>query len=552
MTRRQALAACGAGIGAPFLMNPAHTLMRALVDGFISSAEAAGALTPPRTLINYHIYGAPVLWYSLLPMSPYANLTPTRGPHMNNSITNGALLYKTKAVATASGGTLYMPNLWASNVATPSGVAPMTNLIENMLIIRGFQGNSNESHAFGAKEMTRPVGTRPSLMGLVSDGSPLPVQSILTSNADGLNNAFKAERSGQTLVTNFSDPMTQILGPFDKRTDSLNSTFVTRRAAKDLLIQQALSSLGAYASSNAPGSESLFSMRGSAETFLKNGISAALAAYPVALAKYKKLISDCGSLTSLKIVGLTDNAIPLPTETTIGIPQTALSGANGSYTQNPDVGSIITSTAHPDQMAENFAIAEVLVSLNLSASICLGGGSMYGMNYVNPVKFTTKTAVNASGWWNSDEHSGGSFTSLIADSFMYQCLYSCINELITVLKAKNMFSETVIFVTSDFGRAEDPSDYGTKHASDACAFQIFSGAIAAPAVIGNISRGVSGGDHGQNRPVTGIFGSNRPLNVYDATSTVAGLARVTPPSDNNPSLVSATGVPLIELAREAA
>lgn len=550
MTRRQALGAVGGGIAAPLLLNPLHTLMRGLVDGLISSAQAAEATIQPRTLINCHMVNAPALWYSMMPMSPYANLVPNRGQHINTGITNGSLVYQTKALTTSAGSTLHMPNLWASNIATPTGIAPMGNLIENMLIMRGVLGYSSGSHGSGRQEMTRPVATRPSLMGLVSDASSLPVQAVLTTNADGMRSAFKATKTGQTLVTNFSDPMTQILGPFDKRTDTVNSTFVTRRMAKDLLIQQALSSLGAYASSNAPGSDSLFSMRNSAELFLRNGITTAIAAYPTAVTKYKKLISDCGSLSSLKIVGLTDSPIPLPAGNADGIPKTSISGSSG-YCQNADLSTLITGTTVADAMAVNFAIAEVLVTQNLSSSITLGLGDLTEVNYQNPVSFITKTPINPYGYWNVDEHQGGSYVSLIANSFQYQCLYSCLNELISVLKAKGQYGETVIFLTSDFGRSEDSQAYGTKHAPDACAFQIFSGAIAASSVIGNISHGATI-DYGQGRPVTGIFGSNRVLNVFDATSTVAGLARVTPPSDNNPSLVSATGVPLIELGRETA
>ena len=551
MTRRQALAACGAGLASPWLLSPAGTLLTALVDGLISKAEAAESVIPPRTLVNYHATGAPAPWYSHLPMSPYSNGTPNRGKHMNTAIANGQLLYRTKAMAT-SGGTIYMPNLWASNIATPGGSAPMSKLMENMLIIRGIHGNSNQSHGLGCKEMTRPVGDRPSLMGFAADASSSPVQAVLTCRADGILGSFKSNRSGQTLVTNFSDPMSQILGAFDKRGDSLNSTFVTRRQAKDVLIQKALASLGAYAASNAPGAENLFTMRHSAELFLSNGISAAVSAYPAALAKYKKLISDCGSQSALKIVGVTDNPIPLPSAGSEGIEEMAISGANGSYAQNSDAGTIITGNTYPYLMAQNFAIAEVLISLGLSQSIHIAEGSLYGMNYVSPVNFGSRTPVDAQAWWNTDEHEGGSYLSLITNSFLYQCLYSCVNELITVLKSKNLFDETVIFITSDFGRGEDPSARGTLHASESCVIQAFSGAIAKPSVIGNISKGTNGGDTGQNRPVAGVVGGTRSLTISDAASTIAKLARIESPASNNASLVSADGTPLVEKAKEVA
>ena len=130
-------------------------------------------------------------------------------------------------------------------------------------------------------------------------------------------------------------------------------------------------------------------------------------------------------------------------------------------------------------------------------------------------------------------------------------------ELFGVLKSRNLWNETVFFVTSDFGRNmrnDDGTGYqsGSDHDHDACNFSIFSGAIASPVVIGNTCIGRSGGDWGQNRPVTGVFGANRSLVIADAISTIAGLARCASPTENNPSLVSSSGIPLIEKAREVA
>lgn len=553
MSRRQALAICGAGVASPLLLNPTQTLIRAIVDGFIQNADAQTASTPPRAVVNYHLGGAPIRWFWDLPMSPYANLTPAATSHMINVISNGQGQYRTHSFNTQN-GTIHMPYLWASNIATPSGSTPMTALLQNMLMIRGAKGFSRNQHPHGAMEMTRPVGSRPSVMGFAADASNKPVQAILAGESWGVLSSFKSNASSQIQVKNMSSPMNEIIGPFNRANDGLSSSFISRRDAMDSIVRQALSQISNYATSRAPGSESLFSMRTSAENFMRTGVSAALNAYPAALTKYRALITSC---TSLKIVGLTDRAIPLPPEGPSGIVQTRLmAGGDPCYATNSDLSTMIVSGTHPDFMAENFAIAEVLLTQGLSNSITLATEGVSGLNYQNVRNWGDKSARSVDGGHYFDEHDTGAWSSLIINSFMYQCMSSCMHELFQVLRNRNLFNDTVFFVTSDFGRNIRSEATGTDHDETACNFSIFNGNIKGPVALGNIQRTSSAGggywhgDSGQYRDVNNLFGSNRPVHIHDAVSTVAALARIQSPAENNPSLVGPDGTPLIERARE--
>lgn len=553
MSRRQALQALGIGaVG----FHPGITLLRSLVDGLITSAQAQTLGTKPRTLINYHLGGAPLRTYWDLPLSPYANSMPVRTPLTNTRIQNGQMVYSTTGF-TVPGGTLYLPHLWNTPLPLASGgTVPMTNLLNNMLIMRGVQGNSLNQHPDGSREMTRPIGNAPSIMGMLADASTAPVQAVFMGNQYNLpRNAFAAKNSAQVQVRNFNDPLNEILRPFNRGSDPTGSTFMSRRSAMDNLIQQGLAMLGQHSSARVPGSEALYTMRNSAETIMRNGVSEALSLYPAIYSKYQRLISTCANNRQ---VGITDSPIALPGATSKGINATIVNAYNNpSYIQNSDVRTVIQSSTMPGNMAENFAVAEVLATLGLSQSIMIGSGSMNNMNYQGAARFGDRSSISVSNVWDFDEHDGGPLTSLIINSFLFHALATCMNELFNQLKAKNLWNESVFFVTSDFGRnmrMDDGSGYqsGSDHDEDACNFSVFSGAITAPVVIGNCGIGESRGDWGKRRPVNGVFGTNRAITVADAVSTVAGLARCASPTDNNPSLVSASGIPLIERARETA
>jgi hypothetical protein len=553
-----------AGIGAASY-HPGVSLMRSLVEGIISKAQAD--TTPgaqPRAVINYHLNSAPLRTRWDLPISPYANGAPSLHPLAGTKFVNGKPTYVTTPVATA-GGTLYMPWIWSTPIPTSSGGSvPMSTLIKNMLGVIGVKGNS-ASHPEGLVEKTRPVSGSPSIMGSVADASNAPLQAAFSGS--GYVPAFAANHSTQVLATDQNTAIAQLLAPFNRAADTTSSTFLSRRAAMDTLVQSALSSLGNYAKSSAPGSESLFAMRNSAELLMKNGVAAALASYPATRLKYQNLIKACATITR---IGFNDQPIPLPTATTYGVNETLLSGsAAPTYIQNPDLRTMISASASPYWMAENFAVAEILVSLGLSSSVSLITGALTGLDYVSPLLYGTKAPAPSSNYWGFDEHMGGPITSLVADSFMYTCLSACIYELQTKLTntasplGGTLWEQSLLVVTSDFGRNPrkgiglSAGDYsGSDHDPSACNYSIFSGALSSGNFIGNTGAtpddGTYAGSWGQNRPVSNLFGSTRSIVPADVVSTIAMLARVASPTANNPSLVDASGVPLIEKSKEVA
>ena len=553
MSRRQLLKACGYGALSPLAFNPLQALVGSLVDGLITKAEASSSgVTPPRNLINYHLSGAAPRWYWDGFLSPYKNITPVRNPLVNTKIVNGIAQYGTTPVSTST-GTMYLPPIWASQIPLSNGgTGPMSALLESMLTIRGIYSN-DVGHPDGAASQTRPLASAPSLMGLVADASSAVVQAVGAGQCPTV--AFAARSSGQTVVTNDSNPIGQIMSPFDRSQDYYGYSYMGRRAAMDTVIQQALSSLGAYANGNYPGSSALYSMRNTAEQLLKVGIGNATSMYPTLLAKYQKLIATCGAMT---IPGVSDANVPLPARGNYGIPETLVNGLNTpTYVQNSDVRTVVTASSYPDYMAENFAIAESLITQGLSQSIMIGSGYIEGLNYEGSQLWKTNVPITSGSYWGHDEHTSGSLTSLLVNSFMYQCLSACLFEFISVLKAKGLYTETAIFITGDFNRyprfdigTTSGFQAGSDHDPASTVMTVFSGALSGPNVIGNIVHGGSTGDWGTSAVVNNMDGANRQIIIPDATSTIAGIARVTPPFINNPPLVTPSGTPTIPPGEE--
>jgi len=561
MSRRQALAACGVGAAA---FHPGISLLQGIVNGLIRKAQADSlpGAAPIKTTINYHLQDGPLRTSWDLPLSPYANSAPVLTPLSGTKIENGKAVYRTVPVNIGS-KTIYMPWAWSTSIPTSGGGSVvMSELMRNMLIVRGIEGKT-ASHPDAAKEKTRPIGGAPSIMGAIADASSAPVQAVIAGNYYGVpTTAFAANHSAQVWVTDDNDPITQLLAPFNRGADSVNSNFLTRRAAMDTLIQNGLSLLATAANSSQPGSDALFAMRNRAEALMKSGVQTAIAAYPALRKKYQGLIAACAAYNQ---AGLSDAPIPLPRSNGYGINDTVVNVGGASYMQNSDVRTMINSSSTPNWMAEDFAIAEILATQGLSSSLMIGSSVLRGVRYDSLLVYGTGASNQGSSWY-FDEHFGGSLTSLVANAFLYRCLSACLYELQNVLKSKSspnggtLWDQTIFFVSGDFGRnprldigdaAGNPG--GSDHDPLATNYSIFSGAIPSPLVLGNV--GITPktdpkyyGHWGEARAVAGLA---RNLDCSDVISTIAKLAGVASPTDNFDSLLNASGGSLIELAKES-
>lgn len=102
---------------------------------------------------------------------------------------------------------------------------------------------------------------------------------------------------------------------------------------------------------------------------------------------------------------------------------------------------------------------------------------------------------------SSDSHEVLHKMDILASAAFFRGLMGGILELITFLKAtqkngKDLFSQSVIHVTGDFGRSPRDDKKGYDHGWNAQVTSVFSGAIEGPVIVGNIKKAGQSGYKG--------------------------------------------------------
>jgi hypothetical protein len=565
-TRRQALGMIGSAALAPVLFDPVRVLLNGLVDGILAKAQAVAAGVPPRRYVYVGLPGGKARWAFDQPLVPYSGSAVMRNPHVVTRFQDGgskagAPVYATVPV-TRNGVTLHMPHLWGSTIPVAGGgTVPMADLLTNMLIIRGVN-MAQDGHATNFYKQTRPVNSAPSLDGRVADHSSAPVPAV--GMPGGSAEVFKSEKGIGLVYTDdlwlYGNPLSKILAPFDAAPDAVPSGFMSRRLAMETAVNQAMASLATEASQRMPGSENLYSLRNTAEQALKNGIGDVLGAYTRLRDKYQAIAR---ATVALAMPGITDKPAYLTDLATYNagkINQTILSPGS-YYVRNPDLTTLIGATTMINGLAESLAVAEYLILQGYSTSVSMGGGGIQGVRMID-YRESSNPGVSLGdsneGYWYTDEHGGGSVTGMILNSLHFRVLAACLYEFVQALKRAGLFNETVIQISSEFGRTPRKDESGSDHGWMAQSTSLISGVITRPTVLGNVR--VDGSAYGGDNPgswgaaaLTMVENVPQELTIGHMTSTVAELLRVEPIMPNNKTLVTESGgaiTPTVELARE--
>ncbi|MDZ4660735.1 MAG: hypothetical protein SGJ18_03865 [Pseudomonadota bacterium] len=556
LPRRQFLGMLGASAAVTF-PGPLQMLISSLIDGMTMSAQAqvTGAIVKPRNFIYVNLPGGPPRWVWDMPLMPYRTEAIIANPHVATRFTSSTQSgYVTNAI-TRAGVTLNMPSLWNQNIPTVGGgQAPMANLLENMLMIRGVKLPS-DGHTNNNFKTLRPLNSSPSLHGAVADRSQAPVPAV--NLPGGFSDAYKSRKGvAQGKLNDFAnDPLRRLLSPFDRSSDALDAGVLSRQNALDISVNAALRDLAAQAKSNMPGTESLYAMRNDAETLLRRGIGDLSTAYTGIRDKYANLIRavGAGGMDGVTNVPVAVGNLPRPNgfviNHTINADQNFLGPA-------ANLGQMITANSNVANLAEGFAVAEYLLINGYSSSINLAASYISGLSFQDVFEPTKDAAGRVTGaraignqvnGWAHDEHSGGSFCSLIINSFHFKAIAACLYEMVSVLKTANIFKETVIQVGGEFSRDPRNDNSGSDHGWMAHATSLVSGAIIKPMVLGHTlfegANSPAGGNYrgtwGAAAPVK-VDGIEQELTIGHATSTVAELLRVEHPMSNNGALIQET------------
>ena len=504
---------------ASYGLPPVAQLASYIIEGAVARAE--NAETIDRNFLNINLFASPNRWVfdQFLKVRSTDNVDPARMAVTRFTSTNGAFTDAEYATVDYKG--VQVPPIWLTNVRSANGTRSLTELLEHMIVIRGY-GSGVDGHPGNLVKQFMPLPSAGSTTGNVADRTKSLMKAIqFPSHLSGLTSFASPQGLGASAIGfagDGSNALKSLMNPFDKRAEAQNLEMV-RSKYKDL-VEKAQAILNQHVVASSPQMSAVQSDQASAARTLREGLEDLDAAWGALYNKYKTIVED--TYKDRTVPGFTDQAIPardqagaFETEHSLGL----------GIVYYPTVGFDIrnfVNTARLEIMAQSFAMAEFVFTRKISNAMEVGAfepGSLTGTfgrdssnpNYSGPSTFAFGV--------NFDEHSSGRMTSLFLDSCLFRAIGAGMAELVSVLKARGLFEKTVIQLTTEFGRAPRRSGGGSDHGFDSMISSLYTGQrTGGPLVLGNIQRSGTSGIYGPD--YAGTFGWKAPTTITGAGTTV--------------------------------
>lgn len=483
--------------------------------------------------------GAPLRTYFDLPLNPFGGedevIFQPRGIGNRYVLNNETDRYEDYRLAdhevTVNGETIRMPWLWQFSVPSTSGEdVPMTALLEDMFMFRGLN-NFVPAHPAARRSIYHPRSSTYSVTALLADFKQDPIAEI-NGTKPGFGHSFVSRTNKSCLPISVMSnewydklvlyPLTISQGRewvYDKRFQ-----FQEQRASVLNLINNYARDLHISFEGivdNIEGSEHIKNN----ETFPDESV------INDRVQVYQDLIRDT---FSKEYSGLNDKPIGCSLEDRENNQEYSVDADNieGSL----DIRKIVrfyNTPSHINRMARGFVLAELAIEKNLSSTISL---DIFGISNLN-INLDIKDQ-------NFDEHYTGPMVSIYMNSMFFLAFGACLLEFRSKLMDIGKWDDTVVQISSEFGRKpngseDDLSQRGTEHAPEATSMSFLSGKINGPHVAGNIKIGNAntGGTWGA-QAATPINGVSTSLHFGHYEATLKTLLGIDSETSNGDSLVS--------------
>lgn len=529
-SRRDFLNLFGYATSIPLFQGPAQILIESILGSVVNKAHAAElGVNNPRRFLQIVQEGAPTKHMYDLLLKPYG------GSFVPNIQTGTKYVGNTVSYSTILRKGLNVPHMWQFNVPHRNGsTRPLEDLLDNYLGLRGINIGNPDHSAAQAMQFV-PLAAAQSMPALAADISSAPIPAV---NAGLGQYKFKSLNSKSAVtMSNYGNMVKSLMTPFVRKA---GATFTLERADMATALDSTLSALNSMSESIHPDARAIASATKSAKDLLRQGFGDLEKVWTDLTTKYTSLVTRALS-PSQSLPGINDHAILSDGSVRFSADSNLIPLAN-----NFDVRTIIQTTTGIDRLITHFALAEYILTNNLSYSVSIAPG------WFNNLKVNSDTAARLS----FDEHQTGGAVALLMNTYYNLALSSCLLELIDQLKIKNIFNETVIVMGGEFGRNPRNDGSGSDHGYTGGHSTIISGAITSPMVLGNIyatdpiSSSIYKGTWGQAAPVAEL---GKELDTGHWASTVATLLRTPTPVTASPSLlIEKDGIytPFVEKAKQ--
>ncbi len=527
ISRRHFLSGTGmlAGSALALTAPPVERLVTAMLKNALNVANADSGVG---NYILISTYGAPGRWVFDQTLNPNGEAVQASAMASNvftvgaNGTVSGSsystMVYKGK----------HFSPLFGTQVATGGGQRPLSDLLDNMIVIRGY-GTGTDGHPTNLARQVNPISTTGSVSGVVADHSNALFKAIQFPTLGSASGYSSIMGSGLTLPNYVGDGphvnyISQLLNPFGLRAEPTDILKV--RSRYEDLIERAKKILSDDQSSHRAEFASISADQELALQKIKQGIGNLVDQWPALYNKYLTILS--WPFKDRSAVGYTANPVVPPAEM---LPHWAvmIDQGNRYAAPNQDLRDWAVN-ADLSRQATTFALCEFMILQGLT--------NAYELTITEPTNLMALTMETASSPVLQaptrlifDQHATGVMSAIYLNSCLYRGIGGAILELIAQLKSQAMFDKTVIHWTQEFARSAREDGTGADHGFDSMISSIITGKNTnGPIVVGNIlASGTAGGlpPHYSNcygyKAPTVVNGKTVSLNPAHVTSSLAVL-----------------------------
>lgn len=516
----------------------ATTILQYLIEGALTKLHAEQSNTSSsKKLVTLFLAGGAPAWVYNLPLNPFGSQSVTSNASCANDFIGNQPVYST--VNVTINGTVYrMPKIWGATMPTTAGPAvPISTLLTNMAIIRGIR-HPADGHHNCAIQVSRPDPAGLSLHGIVADGAPssVPIPSIAGGNySETMGRAYSSRKVGLVEANMGSQALQLLLQPF--KPDTTMQDLLSRRDAFSTAFNSAIAAMKKKAVGIDSRMEGLYQSVANSEALFKKDFGNLATVWSQLKAKYEGLIAACTNINDI----LTESINPS------GLTNVQKRNNVGIIATNSDLRNIVTPSTSVIYLAQSCAYLEFVLTNNLiqSANFYMTGPYNFTIQQTN--EDGSSPMIQSTLYGELDQHYVGVGLAVPANTFYYRAVSACLYELITVLKASNIFDQTVIHLATEFTRSPLVSGAGSDHGFHAGLSSIISSSIKSPIIIGNIRQDAvdeSGssyaGTWGLGATVQHEGANNTYLNPGHAASSICAVLGVTSPTPNFQSVLTTT------------
>lgn len=316
-------------------------------------------------------------------------------------------------------GNHFVPHLWSSLFPTGSGGSvAATSLLNHCL---NFQGIKNDVVGHVANQMLHEVSLVLGAKGI----SQLFEEAARTPMPTALLHKY---------VNHKNDAITKLLAPFiDTSKDS--------RVSDQAFMQDLKTVIGVFEAEAKKKGKPIDSLQGKfrgALALLETNFTGLTSDFPQMIQRYEGIINRIITQPAFHIAGVTDAAVR-----NMIIPSAA-NDLRFNYGENNDKGSkiqgqtmgAILDTANLKSLAVSCAMSEFLIKNNLCS---------HTHTRLSGIGFDVGNGYFGMG---HDQHYIGSMIHLVWDSLQMQCIFACINEMMTALNSYDVLFQ----YSSEFSR----------------------------------------------------------------------------------------------------